>query len=117
MQRSTDQPSTDDAQASKPVAPQSATAGEEPPPATPIGDLSAAPNTQELPSSANIAHEIQWIQIQLTAIHRALSTKEQHTVAQIRTFLSKASNALAAGDLDGANTLTIKARVLLGEIQ
>lgn len=117
LQRSTEPPSTEDAQANKPDALQSATAGEEPPPATPIGDLSAAPNTQGLPSSANIAHEIQWIQSQLAGIHRAMSTKEQHTAAQIRTFLSKATNALQAGDLDGANTLMIKARVLLSEIQ
>jgi ribosomal protein S20 len=46
-----------------------------------------------------------------------LNPREQRTASQIRTFLSKATNALQAGDLDGANTLTVKARVLLSELQ
>ncbi len=106
-----------DAQTSQPEAATSATAGEEPPATTPIGELSAAPNTQGLPSSTTIASEIQSIQRQLNGIRRALSPAEQRTASQIRTFLAKATNALQAGDLDGANTLTVKARVLLSELQ
>ncbi len=101
----------------KSAASQSSAAGEEIPNTTPIGSLSAAPNTHGLPSSANIATEISWIQGQLHGIRRVLNSKEQHTASQIRTFLAKAQNALQAGDLDGANNLTTKARVLLGEIQ
>jgi len=91
--------------------------GSEPPATTPIGELSAAPNTQGLPSSANIEHEIQSIQTQLDNIHHALNESQQNTASQVRTFLAKAKNALQAGDLDGAHTLTVKARVLLSEIQ
>lgn len=98
-------------------AQRAAAAGEEPPTTTPIGQLSAAPNTQGLPSSKSIGSEIQWIQQQLKNIHHALNPKQQRTETQIRTFLTKATNALQSGDLDGAHTLTVKARVLLSEIQ
>lgn len=110
-------PQTDTAKDTQADALRSATAGEEPPTTTPIGNLSAAPNTQGLPDSNNIAKEIQWIRQQLKTIHHALSTKQQRTESQIQTFLAKATNALQAGDLDGAHTLTVKARVLLSEIQ
>lgn len=115
--RSWDSPSAENTRSGKPGVRPSAAVGEEPLSGTPIGKISAAPNTQGLPSGANIAREIQWIQTQLSAIHRVLNAKELDTVSQIRTFLSKAKNALQAGDLDGANTLTVKARVLLREIQ
>lgn len=95
----------------------SATAGEEPPASTPIGQLSAAPNTQGLPSKASIAQEIGSLQSQLSHIHRALSAPQENTASQIRTFLAKATNALQAGDLDGAHTLTVKASVLLNELK
>jgi len=38
------------------------------------------------------------------------------TATQIRTFLSKAKQALDQDDLDGANTLVTKAKVLLAEL-
>lgn len=95
----------------------SATAGEEPPATTPIGQLSAAPNTQGLPSKLSISQQIGSLQKQLSQIHRALSASQENTVSQIRTFLAKATNALQAGDLDGAHTLTVKASVLLGELK
>jgi hypothetical protein len=91
--------------------------GSEPPATTPIGELSAAPNTQGLPSSASIKHEIQSILAQLNRIHHALNANQKNTASQVRTFLAKAKNALTAGDLDGAHTLTVKARVLLSELQ
>ncbi len=94
----------------------SAVAGNEPPKSTPIGQLSAAPNTKGLPGRSSIAREIQSIQKELAGIHHQLSASQQRTASQIRTFLQKATNALQAGDLDGANTLTVKARVLLQEL-
>lgn len=115
--RDQDQQPTDNAQADKQDANKVAAAGEEPPNTTPIGQLSASPNTQGLPSSSDIAQQIKSIQQRLNGIRRTLNPKEQRTASQIRTFLSKAKNALQAGDLDGANTLTVKARVLLSEIQ
>ena len=111
------QTATANDQADKPSANTSSTSGGEPPSTTPIGELSAAPNTQGLPSSSNISKQIAWIQKQLQGIHRVLNSQQQHTASQVRTFLAKAKNALQAGDLDAAHTLTVKARVLLGELQ
>ncbi len=52
----------------------------------------------------------------LKQINRGLTTQEQKTVAQIKEFLKQAKAALASGDVDGAHTLAMKAKVLLGEI-
>jgi len=52
----------------------------------------------------------------LTGIKRTLSTDEQLTSTQIKTFLTKAKQALADNDLDGAQTLATKAKVLLDEL-
>jgi hypothetical protein len=49
-------------------------------------------------------------------LNRPLSQQEQKTLAQIREFLKQARSALASGDVDGAHTLALKARVLLDEI-
>lgn len=109
--------SSSDAKNNSANAAENAAAGGEPSTATPIGQLSAAPNTQSLPGKTSIEQEINSIQKQLDGIHRALNVSEQKTASQIRTFLAKASNALQAGDLDGAHTLAVKARVLLNELQ
>jgi len=52
----------------------------------------------------------------LNAITRTLSDPETNTAAQIREFLKQAREALTAGDVDGAITLTKKAKVLLAEL-
>lgn len=52
----------------------------------------------------------------LNAITRKLSEQEQKTREQIVEFLKQAKTALAAGDVDGAKTLALKAKVLLGEL-
>jgi len=52
----------------------------------------------------------------LSGITRTLSDPELKTSAQIREFLKQARAALAAGDVDGANTLALKAKVLLSEL-
>jgi hypothetical protein len=52
----------------------------------------------------------------LNAIHRSLSDQEKKTATQIREFLKQAHAALNSGDVDGAHTLAVKAKVLLGEI-
>jgi hypothetical protein len=53
----------------------------------------------------------------LKGITRALDDTEQKTAAHIREFLKQARDALASGDVDGANTLAAKAKVLLAELQ
>ena len=52
----------------------------------------------------------------LIGINRSLNNQEQKTAAQIREFLKQARAALNSGDVDGAHTLAVKARVLLGEL-
>jgi outer membrane biosynthesis protein TonB len=52
----------------------------------------------------------------LKDINRTLSDQEQKTVTQIKEFLKQARTALTSGDVDGAHTLALKAKVLLGEI-
>jgi len=53
----------------------------------------------------------------LNGINRTLSDQETKTAAQIREFLKEARAALLAGDVDGAHTLAIKAKVLLDELR
>ena len=52
----------------------------------------------------------------LKEINRQLSDPEQKTVSQIKEFLKQARTALGSGDVDGAHTLAVKAKVLFGEI-
>ena len=52
----------------------------------------------------------------LDRITRKLNEQEAKTAAQIREFLKQAKAAMASGDMDGAHTLALKAKVLLGEI-
>lgn len=52
----------------------------------------------------------------LNGINRNLDSQQQKTAAQIREFLKQARAALNSGDVDGAHTLAVKARVLLGEL-
>jgi len=52
----------------------------------------------------------------LKKITRPLNEQERKTAVQIREFLKQARAALSSGDVDGAHTLAVKARVLLGEL-
>ena len=52
----------------------------------------------------------------LNGITRKLNDQEQKTAAQIREFIKQAREALTSGDVDGAHTLALKAKVLLDEL-
>jgi hypothetical protein len=54
---------------------------------------------------------------ELREIGRQLSDQEQKTADQITEFLKEARKALTTGDVDGAQTLAAKAKVLLGELK
>lgn len=89
------------------------------PPATdasPIGPLSEAGSGVTSPRRNQILDEIKATEKGLNDIKRPLSTDEQTTATQIRTFISKAKDALSQEDMDGANTLVTKAKVLLDEL-
>jgi hypothetical protein len=78
-----------------------------------IGNLSSgAPSDLRQQTSESIAATERG----LNAITRPLSSQEQKTAAQIREFLKQARAALSTSDVDGANTLATKAKVLLTEL-
>ena len=52
----------------------------------------------------------------ILAITRKLNEQEQKTRAQVLEFLKQAKAAMNTGDVDGAHTLAVKAKVLLGEL-
>jgi hypothetical protein len=52
----------------------------------------------------------------VNGITRTLTDAEAKTAAQIHEFLKQAREALASGDVDGAKTLAVKAKVLLDEL-
>jgi ribosomal protein S20 len=52
----------------------------------------------------------------LQNIGRKLNDQEEKTAIQIREFVKQARQALTSGDVDGANTLASKAKVLLEEL-
>lgn len=89
------------------------------PPATdasPIGPLSEAGSGMTSPRRNQILDEIKATEKGLNDIKRPLSSDEQTTATQIRTFISKAKDALGQEDLEGADTLVTKAKVLLDEL-
>lgn len=83
---------------------------------SPIGELSAAGESTNVPRRNQILDEINSTEKGVNDIKRSLTADEQTTVTQIRTFLAKAKDALNQEDLDGAHTLVTKARVLLDEL-
>jgi hypothetical protein len=83
---------------------------------SPIGQLSEAGESANAPRHHELLDQINSTQTGLNNIKRPLSTEELTTATQIRTFLAKAMDALNQEDLDGANTLVTKAKVLLAEL-
>jgi len=94
---------------------QQASAGE-PPEMSPIGQLSSAGATSGTPNRHQIQDLIDSTENGLKTLTRDLTAEEKVTKAQIRTFLDKAKQALSQDDLDGANTLATKAKVLMDEL-
>lgn len=101
------------AEASNPPANSTQQASNGTPEVSAIGQLSSGePADVRQQAYASIADT----EKHLNKIHRKFSYSEQKTVNQIREFLKQAKAALNSGDTDGAYTLAMKAKVLLGEI-
>jgi len=83
---------------------------------TPIGQITEAGGSTDTPRRNQILDEINSTEKGLNDIKRPLSAEEQTTATQIRTFLTKAKDALNQEDLDAAQTLVTKAKVLLDEL-
>ncbi len=90
----------------------SASAG--PPPEVPaIGNLtSGEPDDQKNKAASSIAD----VEKGLAQITRKLSEQEEKTSTQIKEYMKQARTALDSGDVEGANTLVLKAKVLLSEL-
>ena len=101
----------------RPASPDDAGTAPEPAPANPpvsaIGELSSGDPANSRQQTAN---SIADIERRLNGINRALSDPEQKTADHIREFLKQARDALTSGDVEGAQTLTAKAQVLLAEL-
>jgi len=110
-----DQTTTQAAKDTPPATTQQASAGQ-PPEMSPIGQLSSSGGASSLPSRHEILDQITSTENGVNGIKRTLTSEEQVTAAQIHTFLTKAKQALEQDDLDGANTLVTKAKVLLAEL-
>jgi outer membrane biosynthesis protein TonB len=78
-----------------------------------IGQLSSGDSSDLRSQTAN---SIAATERGLNGITRPLNDAEQKTATHIREFLKQARTALDSGDIDGAQTLAAKAKVLLGEI-
>jgi hypothetical protein len=78
-----------------------------------IGQLSPGDPTDQQRKTNNL---IVSTEHDLNSITRKLNDQEQKTAAQAREFLKQARVALSSGDVDGADTLALKAQVLLSEI-
>jgi hypothetical protein len=88
----------------------------QPPEMSPIGQLSTANDNSNTADRRAISDLIDSTESGLNAIKRPLSSDEQKTATLIRTYITRARDALKADDLDGARTLANKAHQLLGEL-
>ncbi len=77
-----------------------------------------APNqTAARPDSDEVAKQIDETEKALNVMKGPLDTAEEKTAAEIRTFITHARGALKYDDLDGASTMSMKARALLLELR
>jgi hypothetical protein len=97
-------------------AQQTATVTQQPNEMTPIGPLSPDNANANAGDRHVISAQIDATEAGLNAIKRPFSSDEQKTVALLRTYITRARDALKADDLDGANTLSTKAKQLLEEL-
>lgn len=109
----TDAPGKD--QAAKDSTPQQA-AEAETAPASPIGQITTSGDSVTMPSEQQIRDTIGTTEKGLDNLKRAFTPSEKETIVQIRAFLKKARMALQQNDLEGAQTLATKAKVLLSEL-
>ena len=86
------------------------------PTASPIGELTTGSSADAAETSHHTEDLIKATHDGLESVKRALSDEEKKTVAEIRTFLVRAQQALKNGDVDGAFGLATKAKLLLDEL-
>jgi hypothetical protein len=105
--------------ATQPVAPSETeeAANSQPSESSPIGQLSTPSGDTNTGDRQTLQDQINAMENSLNGIvHRSLSSDEQKTVALIRTFITRARDALKTDDLDGAKNYYTKAHILLQEL-
>jgi hypothetical protein len=85
------------------------------PPEPTLGQLSAGGGADSRERAA-MSEQIHVQEVRLSNLKHPLNDEDEAITKQIESFLSKARQAVAANDLDGAQTLTTKAKVLLDEL-
>jgi len=97
----------------KPANPNPQVASSGMPAVSAIGQLTTndPPNMRQTTDSL-----IEQTEKSLNGITRQLNEQEQKTAGQIREYIKQAREALTAGNVDGANNLATKAKVLLDEL-
>ena len=80
-----------------------------------LGQLSAGSGADSHERAA-MTDEIHTQELRLNAIKHPLNSESEAITLQVKAFLTKARQAATENDLDGARTLTMKAKVLLDEL-
>lgn len=88
----------------------------QPPESSKIGQLSAANPDSNAADRHSLSGKIDAVENGLNGIKRPLSSDEQKTAGLIRSYITRARDALKSDDIDGATILSNKASQLLEEL-
>ncbi|NUQ29318.1 MAG: hypothetical protein HOQ35_12490 [Acidobacteriaceae bacterium] len=114
-QRRPQRPQTQPTTTTPPPTQSASTGTPVPDTASVIGELSTGGDTSSQ-ARQQAAELIAATQRRLEGLSGSVTGSHKTAVDQIKDFLLKAREALKAGDVDGANTLTTKAKLLLDDI-
>jgi hypothetical protein len=116
-QQESQKPATQPATQPATAETEEATNNSQPSESSPIGQLSTASGDANTADRQTLLDKINVMENDLNGLHRPLSSDEQKTVALIRTFITRARDALKTDDLDGAQNYYTKGKILLQELQ
>lgn len=91
-------------------------ANDQPPEMSPLGQLSTGNENANTADRRAISDKIDATENGLNAIKRSFTADEQKTVTLIRTYITRARDALKADDLAGSRNMSDKARQLLEDL-
>ena len=83
---------------------------------SPIGHLSAGDSTDNPAQRTETMELINSTEKRFKTVDRNLAASKRDTMLQIASFLKQAKQALEINDLQGANTLATKAKILVDEL-
>jgi hypothetical protein len=112
-QQETQKPAT---QPATPAETEEAANNSQPSESSPIGQLSTASGDKNTADRQTLLEKINTTENTLNGIHRPLSSDEQKTAALIRTFITRARDALKTDDFNGATNYYTRAHILLEEL-